>query len=47
MSKPALVCWRVSSKEFGNSKLGFTFYTIYNYQVLTIWTHLGDASDCY
>ena len=46
MSKPTLVCWRVSSKEFGNSKLGFTFYTIYNYQVLTIWTHLGDASDC-
>ena len=44
MSKPALVCWRVSSKEFGDC---FMFYTIYNYQILTIWTHLGDASDCY
>ena len=44
MSKPALVCWRVSSKEFGSSKLEFTFYII---DIIMFYkTVSGETADC-
>ena len=44
MSKPALVCWRVSSKEFGSSKLEFTFCII---DIIMFYkTVSGETADC-